>query len=162
MEQVAYTIAANHRGPAAPLSSEDFVRLLETRLHGYEALAQSLIGCRPAFVLSDLDAIMTWVELQSSHCNEIQRAEQKLGQYGLVASGPLPGFISPADVERASELLRRTTQLKHAIQQLNRIYAGLVRKAAHNNAVLRNLYATALVYADPRLGPGPSCARTEE
>jgi hypothetical protein len=162
MEQIAYTVAARYGGSAACFSSADFVRLLESRLRAYEALAQSLIGCRGDFIQSDIDGIMQWVELQSSHCTEITRAEEKLGHHGLSGNGALPEYLSPAEVERATELLRRTTQLQHAIQQLNRIHAGLIRKAAHNNAVLRNLYATALVYADPRLGPGASCAGTEE
>jgi hypothetical protein len=160
MEQLFYTVAS-HGGPAG-LSSAGYLHLMETRLAGFAALAESLTGCGPAFIHSNLDAIMQSVEIQSSHCNEIVRAEQGLAHYVNPASSPHPGFLSAVEVQRANELLRRTAALKQEIQQLNRTYAGLVRKAAHNNAVLRNLYATALVYADPRANQGASCAVSEE
>lgn len=161
MEQIVYTVAANHSGHAGSFNSTEYLRLIQARLTSFEALAQSLIGCRKAFIECDLDSIMKWVEQQSSHCNEIIRTEQVLASH-VPASMQLTEFLSPSEVERAKELQRRTTDLKNAVQQLNRIYAGLVRKASQNNAVLRNLYATALVYADPRLGPRESCRRTEE
>src|SRR5205807_7552451 len=136
------------------------LRLLQTRLTTFVALAESLISCRAAFIRSNLDAIMQAVEIQSSHCNEIMRVEEGLAHYADPASHPK--FLSPAETERSQELLRRHVEIKHTIQQLNRTYAGLVRKAAHNNAVLRNMYATALVYADPRPSQGAVCGRTEE
>jgi hypothetical protein len=161
MEQLFYTVAASHGGPAG-LSGAGYLHLLETRLAGLAALAESLTACRPAFAHSKLDAIMQSVEMQSAHCNEVARAEQGLAHYVSPDSTHLPDFLSPVEAQRANELLRRTAALKQKIQQLNRTYAGLVRKAAHNNAVLRNLYATALVYADPRVNQGASCAGSEE
>ena len=162
MEQLVYTVAAGSHGGSAALSGRGYLCLLETRLQSFEALAQSLVACRPAFIHSNLDAIMQSVEIQSSHCNEILRAEQGLERYANTASSPHPNFLSPAEAERANELLRRTAALKIEIQQLNRTYAGMVRKAAHNNAVLRNLYATALVYADPRTTQGAARVGPEE
>lgn len=161
MEQLVYTVAAGHSGHAV-VSSAGYLRLLQTRLTTFEALAESLISCRVAFIQSNIDAIMQAVEIQSSHCNEIMRVEEGLAHYADRASGPHPKFLSPAETEQSQELLRRTVEIKHAIQQLNCTYAGLVRKAAHNNAVLRNMYATAIVYADPRPSQGAACGRTEE
>lgn len=161
MEQIVYTVTP-HRSKTAFFRGPDYVRLLETRLSGLEALAQSLVGCRAAFIESNVDSIMQWVEQQSSHCNEIRRAEQALVNHAAADPHKLPEFLSPDEAERAKELLRRTVDLKSRVQQLNRTYAGMVRKASHNNALLRNLYATALVYADPRIGPGAVCGGTEE
>lgn len=161
MEQLFYTVAASHGGTAG-LSGAGYLHLLEARLAGFANLAESLSACRSAFIHSNLDAIMQAVEMQSSHCNEIVRAEQGLAHYVNSVSNPHQGFLSPIEMQRANELLRHTTALQQKIQQLNRTYAGLVRKAAHNNAVLRNLYATALVYADPRVDHGATCAGPEE
>jgi hypothetical protein len=161
MEQIVYTVAANRGGHAGSFNSAEYLRLIQARLSGFEALAQSLIGCRKAFIECDLDSILKCVEQQSSHCNEIIRTEQVLASHAS-ESTQITEFLSPSEVERAKELQRRTTEIKNAVQQLNCIYAGLVRKASQNNAVLRNLYATALVYADPRLGSHESYGRTEE
>jgi hypothetical protein len=161
MEQIVYSVAA-HRGPNPSFNSTKYMHLLEVRLAGYDALAQSLLGCRSAFIHSDLDSMMQWVEQQSSHCNEIRRIEETLANHvGADITQP-PDFLSPTEAGRAKDLLQRTTELKNAVQQINRVYDGMVRQASHNNAVLRNLYATALVYADPRLGPHESYGRVEE
>jgi hypothetical protein len=101
------------------------------------------------------------VEQQSSHCNEIRRIEEKLAVHLATDSTQPPNFLSPDEAEKARDLLRRTTDQKNAVKQINRVYGGVVRQASHNNAVLRNLYATALVYADPRLGPHESYGKTE-
>jgi hypothetical protein len=161
MEQIVNNGAAHHSGHPVSFNSVEYLRLIQARLGGFEALAQSLLGCHKAFIQCDLESILQWVEQQSSHCNEIARAEQALASH-IPASMQLPEFLSPSEVECAKELLRRTSEIKNAVHQLNRTYAGIVRKAGKNNAVLRNLYATALVYADPRLGPRESCRRTEE
>lgn len=160
MEQLVYTVPARDGGIAA-LSSTGYLRLLETRLAKFAALAESLTTCKTAFIQSNVDAIMRCVEIQSTHCNEIMRTEQALAPYAKPARGVEDIFLSPAEAERANELLRRTAGLKHDIQQLNRTYANLVRKAAHNNAVLRNLYATAIVYVDPRQNQGAFCGKVE-
>ncbi|HZU32963.1 MAG TPA: hypothetical protein VFB79_17745 [Candidatus Angelobacter sp.] len=154
MEQLVYTVTRD--GGAAALSSTGYLRLLETRLAKFAELAESLTSCRTVFIQSNVDALMRCIEVQAAHCNEILRIEQALEPYAK-----LTDFLSPAEQERAAELLRRAAGLKRDIQQLNRIYASLVRKAAHNNAVLRNLYATALVYADPRQNHGASCGKVE-
>jgi hypothetical protein len=161
MEQIVYTVAA-HRGSTASFSGVEYLRLVAARCAAFEALEQSLLACRSAFVLSDLNSILQWVEVQSSHCNEIRRLEQSLASHAGPDSSQLPNFLSPSEAERATELLHRTAELKKKVRQLNCTYAGLVRKASHNNAVLRNLYATALVYADPRIGPRASSGRAEE
>ena len=161
MEQLVYTVTPSHSAHTA-LSSDGYLRLLQARLTSFEALAECLLTCRSAFAKSDVEAIMQAVEIQSSHCNEITRVEERLAPYTGPNSHPHPQFLSPAEAERAQELLRRAVEIKHAVQQLNRAYAGLVRKAAHNNAVLRNLYATAFVYADPRASERASCERPEE
>ena len=161
MEQIVYTVAA-HRGCTASYNGVEYLRLAEARCVALEALAQSLIGCRSAFVLSDVNAILQWVEVQSSHCNEIRRLDESLTIHFGPDSSRLSEILSPAEVERATELLHHTTELKKKVQQLNSTYARLVRKASHNNAVLRNMYATALVYADPRVGPRASGGRAEE
>lgn len=161
MEQIVYTVAVHH-GSTASFNGVEYLRLAEERCIAFEALAQSLLSCRSAFVLSDINAILQWVEVQSSHCNEIRRLEHSLaGHFGPDSSQP-PNFLSPSEAERATELLHRTAELKKKVQQLNCTYARLVRKASHNNAVLRNMYATALVYADPRVGPRESGGRAEE
>src|SRR5215831_9570376 len=111
MEQLVYTVTTNSHGGPAALSGGGYLCLLESRLQSFEALAQSLIACRPAFIHSNLDAIMQSVEVQSSHCNEIVRAEHGLAYYVNAASSPHPKFLSPAETERANELLRRTAAL---------------------------------------------------
>jgi hypothetical protein len=161
MEQTVYNVAAHHSGHVVSFNSAEYLRLIQARLAGFEALAQSLLDCHKAFIRCDLDSILQWVDQQSSHCSEITRAEQALASH-VPASLQLPEFLSPSEVERAKELLGRTTEIKGVVQQLNRTYAGLIRKASKSNAVLRNLYAMALVYADPRLGARESYRRTEE
>jgi hypothetical protein len=160
MEQLVYTVTAKGGGTAA-LSSMAYMRLLETRLAEFAALAESLTTCKTAFIQSNVDAIMRCVEIQSTHCNEILRAQQALAPYAKPICDAENILLSPAETERANELLRRTAELKREIQQLNRTYANLVRKAAHNNAVLRNLYASAFVYADPRQNQGAFCGKVE-
>lgn len=160
MDQLVYSVTA-HRGNTA-FGGEQYLRLMASRCLAYEALEQSLAGCRSAYILSDVNAIMQWVELQSSHCNEILRLETSLASHLQTDISKIPAFLSPVEAERANELLQRTAEVKGKVRQLNSIYAGLVRKASHNNAVLQNLYATALVYADPRIGPRASCGKAEE
>jgi hypothetical protein len=160
MEQIVYSVAA-HRGTNLSLNGAKYLQLLEARLSSYDALAQSLLGWRTAFIQSDLDSMMQWVEHQSSHCNEISRIEDTLASHLTADSSQLPDFLSPAEAEKTRDVLRRTAEIKNAVQQVNRIYDGMVHQASHNNAVLRNLYATALVYADPRLGLHESHVRTE-
>src|SRR5690242_21636798 len=107
MEQLVYSVAAGAiHGSHAALSSTGYLHLLEARLQSFEALAESLTACRAAFIHSNLDAIMQSVEIQSAHCNEIVRAEQGLSNYANPASSPHPKFLSPAEAERANELLR--------------------------------------------------------
>jgi hypothetical protein len=134
------------------MSSAEFLRLLEARLHACEALAESLMACRSAFAAGDLSSIMQWVERQSAHCIEIQRLEAQLAS--ACSNKSQMNLLSSDESLWADELSRRTAHIKRSVQQLNRTYAELIRKTAHNNGVLRNLYATALIYADPRLGPG--------
>lgn len=161
MEQIVYTVAAHAGSKAVPFSSTEYLRLLGERLAGFEALAGTLVQCRTAFISSSFESIMQWVEKQSSYCNEIKRAEQALARY-QAATEKLKSLLSSSEIEKASELLRRTAEIKSTVQQLNRIYDGLIRKANQNNAVLQNLYATAFVYADPRSGLHNSGGRMEE
>jgi hypothetical protein len=160
MEQIVYTVAAHAGNKAAQLSSTEYLRLLGERLASFEALADSLVQCRAAFISSSFEAIMHWVEKQSLHCSEIKRAEEVLARYQ--SAEKLRSLLSPSDTEKANELLHRTVEIKSTVQHLNRIYDGLIRKAGQNNAVLRNLYATAFVYADPRNGLHNSGGRMEE
>ena len=160
MEQIVYTVAVHAGNKAAPLSSAEYLRLLEERFAGFEELAHSLLACRAAFISHSFESIMQWVEKQSLHCNEIKRAEQALARYQ--SAEKLRGFLLPSEMEKANELLRRTVEIKSKVQQLNRVYDGLIRKANQNNAVLKNLYATAFVYADPRGGLHKAGGRMEE
>jgi hypothetical protein len=161
MEQIVYSVPAHH-GPHALFSGAEYLRLLAARLSGFDALAQSLLGSRSAFIQSDLDSMMQWVGQQSSHCNEIKRVEEALASLVAPVSSQMSNFLSAAEAERAKDLLLRTAEIKNTVRQINRVYEGVVRKESHHNAVLRNLYATALVYADPRLGSHESYGRTEE
>lgn len=160
MEQIVYTVAAQTGNKSVTFSSTEYLCLLEERLAGFEALADSLVQCRAAFISSSFESIMQWVEKQSLHCKEIKRAEQALARYQS-SNEKLGSLLSASEMEKAHELLRPTVEIKNAVQQLNRIYDGLIRKASQNNAVLRNLYATAFVYADPRNGLHNSGVRME-
>ncbi len=165
MEQLAYSVAARNGVIPNHFEATDLVRLLQNRLLGYQALAESLIACRKAFITSDLDGIMQSVEIQSAHCAEIARAEQSILAYAqtAVASGEdLLARLAAPEAERASDVLRRTVELRNVILELNRTHGGIIRKLAHSNAVLRNIYANALVYADPRLDQSAPCRTLEE
>src|ERR1700685_27667 len=98
MEQIVYSVAAHHSINLS-LNSAKYLQLLEARLSGYDALAQSLLGCRTAFIQSDLDSLMQWVEQQSSHCNEIRRIEDMLASHLATDASQLPNFLSPSEAE---------------------------------------------------------------
>jgi hypothetical protein len=159
MEQIVYTVAAHAGSKAAPLSSTEYLRLLEERLAWFEVLADSLVQCRAAFINSNFESIMQWVEKQALHCNEIKRVEQVLARYQ--SAERLRSLLSSSEMEKAHALLQRTVKVKNTVQQLNRVYDGLIRKASQNNTVLRNLYANAFVYTDPRSGLQNSGGRME-
>ncbi|SRR6266700_1615251 len=165
MEQLVYSVAARNGVIAVHSDAADLMRLLQSRLVNYQALAESLIACRQAYIASDLDEIMRSVEVQSSYCLEIERAEENIRASAQTATacgrGPLE-YLTATEAERASDMLLRTAELRVGIQELNRTHAGIIRKLAHNNALLQNLYSNALVYADPRLSQSGPCRTLEE
>jgi methyl-accepting chemotaxis protein len=165
MEQLVYSIAARNGVISTHSDAADLMRLLQTRLANYQALAESLIASRQAYINSDLDEIMRSVEVQSSHCLEIARAEEHIRAHAQTATAcgrePLE-HLTATEAEQASDILLRTAELKVGILELNRTHAGIIRKLAHNNAVLQNLYSNALVYADPRLSQSGPCRTLEE
>ena len=146
MEQALYTVARGKGGPIAPATGTEFLRLLELRLQEYQALAESLIHCHLPYVRCDLDGIMQGVEVQSLLCQQIAHVEARLRTLQPFCKS----FGADAPQVRIEELQRLTLEAKEKVSFLNRSHASLIRKAAHNNAVLRHLYANALVYADPR------------
>jgi hypothetical protein len=157
---VLYKVANRNGEPSVPGRGTEMLRLLEIRLKSYLALAESLVACLQPHIRLDIDGIMQAVEVQSTLCGEIANAEDRLRS--LAASQH--GLLSIAEKARIVELERLTVQATKTVSLLNRSYASLVRKAAHNNAVLRNLYANALVYADPRaeIAQGRPSLATEE
>ena len=160
MEQLVYSVAARTGVISSHADATDLVRLLQSRLLGYQALADSLIACRKTYITSDLDGIMQSVEIQSVHCAEIARAEESIRAHAEAAAARGEGLLArltAPEAERATNALRCTAELRNAILELNRTHAGIIRKLAHNNAVLRHLYANALVYADPRLDQSSPC-----
>ncbi len=165
MEHLVYSVAV-HSG-VVPIHSDatDLVCLLQSRLLGYQALVENLVACRKAYINSDLDGIVQSVEIQSARCAEIARAEESIHAHEQTAAtcgeGLLDQLAAP-EAERASEVLRRTAELRNAVLELTLTHAGIIRELAHNNAVLRNLYANALVYADPRLSQSGPCRTLEE
>ncbi len=164
MEQLVYSVAV-HNG-VVPIHSDatDLVCLLQSRLLSYQALAENLVACRKAYINSDLDGIVQSVEIQSARCAEIVRVEESIRAHAHTAAacgeGPLDQLAAP-EAERASDVLRRTAALRNVVQELTRTHAGIIRELAHNNAVLRNLYANALVYSDPRLNQSGPCRTLE-
>jgi hypothetical protein len=146
MEQALYTAARSKGARIAPANGTELLRLLVLRLKDYQALAESLANCHLAYAGCDLEGIMYGVEVQSSLCQQITHLESQLRT--LQTSGK--GLGDDAPQSRIEELQRLTVEVKKQVSILNRTHASLVRKAAHNNAVLRHLYANALVYADPR------------
>jgi hypothetical protein len=158
MEQLANKVAADHPGITSGAPATALLTQLQARLQSYESLAQSLVECRTAYSQSNLQGIEEAIEIQLAHCHEIDRMEaglRSLMEGDLRTSRGTPGLLSDEEARRAHDLLRRTNVLKHAIAALNRVYACIVQKSAHNNAILRNLYANALVYADPRTSGRP-------
>jgi hypothetical protein len=165
MEQLVYSIAVRNGVVPSRSNATDLVRLLQSRLLSYQGLAESLVACRKVFINSDLDGIMQSIEVQSAHCAEIARADERIRVHTQTAAACGQGLLdqlAAPEAERVSDVLRRTAELRNAILELSRTHAGIIRKLAHNNAVLRNLYANALVYADPRLSQNGSCRSLEE
>jgi hypothetical protein len=165
MEQLVYSVAARNGVISSHSDAADLMRLLQDRLASYQALAENLIACRKAYISGDLDEIIRSVEVQSAHCFDIGRIEEgiRAQTQAATASGRRPlEHLTAADAERASDALLRTAELRVGILELNRTHAGIVRKLAHNNAVLQNLYSNALVYADPRLSQSGPCRTLEE
>ncbi len=150
MDQLVYTVGGQ-AGIPGRAGAADLLRLLEARLLGYESLAQSLLDCRQAYAQADLNGIAQFTETQSAHCHEIHRMEENI-QMAQEGAGTRP--LKDSEARRASEVQRRTKALRETVAGLNRTNACIVQKAAHNNAVLRNLYANVLVYANPRTTAG--------
>lgn len=164
MEKFLYS-GARH-GARASFNGADLLRFLESRLQGYRALSESLTQCRAAFVTNSLDGIMTGVEIQSSLCEDIQRSEraiQSFCEHHATDNRTLADVLTGSELTHAEELMRRTKQAVSQVFQQNRVYANMVRKAAYNNAILRNLYQVGSVYSDPRLNhpPGGLCGTSE-
>src|SRR5258708_35685698 len=78
MEQLVYSVAARNGTISSHSDAADLMRLLQTRLTSYQALAENLIACRKAYINSDLDGIVQSVEVQSAHCLEIARIEENI------------------------------------------------------------------------------------
>ncbi len=161
MEQVLYKIANRNGEASVPGRGTEMLRLLESRLKCCQALEESIAGCLQPHIRLDIDGMMQAVEVQSTLCGEIAHTEDRLRRL-LTSANRVP--LTDSEKARIAELERLTAGAKNAVSSLNRTYASLVRKAAHNNAVLRHLYANALVYADPRveIAQGRPSLATEE
>jgi hypothetical protein len=165
MEKLLYSAAAR-RGAHASLSGADLLRVLESRRQSFQALSNSLAECRVAFIANNIDGIMTGVETQSALCEDIQRYQvsiQTFCQQHAPAKRNLADVLSEAELTQAQEIMRQSMVVIAQVFQQNKVYADMVRKAAHNNAVLRNLYQTGVVYSDPRLNEssGGLCGTSE-
>jgi hypothetical protein len=165
MEKMVYSAAAQS-GARASLSGADLLRLLESRRQRYVALSASLAQCRSAFIVNDIDGIMTGVVVQSTLCEDIQRHEAAIHAFCRQhdpEKTSLSEVLTSAELAQAKDIMRQSMAVIAQVFQQNKVYADMVRKAAHNNAVLRNLYQNRIVYSDPRLNesPGGLCGTSE-
>jgi|GEM_PF-2302577 hypothetical protein len=153
MEKFLYAIAVQHSGSSVALSGADLLRHLENRLRCYHELAASLMDCREAFIASDIDGIMRGVEVQSLLCEEVQRCEAAIQAFcsqHAPAKTNLVDVLSPAELTQAQNIMRQNLAARTRVYQLNSVYGSVIRKAAFNNNILRNLYHTGPIYTDPR------------
>jgi hypothetical protein len=165
MEKFLYSAAAR-RGARTPLSGADLLRVLESRRQSYQALSDSLAECRAAFIANNIDGIMTGVEVQSALCEDIRRYQDSIQAFcrqHAPAQSNLADVLSEAELMQAQDIMRQSMVVIARVSQQNKVYADMVRKAAHHNALLRNLYQNGIVYSDPRLNEssGGLCGTSE-
>jgi hypothetical protein len=157
MEHFVRNPAANGGGEAGPKNGAALVCLLEERLDACGKLEESLRNCRVDYIHCDLDRVLQSIQIQSYCCERIAAAEAAIrGRDKKYLFPETPGTSGPEMVEsqRARRILEETAVMRASISRLSRTHAHMIARLAYTNAILKNLYANALVYDDPRTVAG--------
>lgn len=153
MEHPVQNPPANSGGEPGTTNGSAQVCLLEERLDACRKLEESLLSCRAHYINCDLDRVLQSIQIQSGCCERIAGAEAAMrGLDKKYLSPEIPGAPGqePAEAQRVRRILEETAVVRNSVSRLARANARMIARFAYTNSILKNLYANALVYGDPR------------
>ncbi len=153
MEHSVQNPTAHSGGETGTTNGAARVCLLEERLDACRKLEESLRSCRADYIRCDLDRVLQSIQIQSRCCERIAAAEAALSgldKKHLFPETPGTSGPEPVEAQRARRVLEETAVVRTSVSRLARTHAHMIARLAYTNAILKNLYANATVYGDPR------------
>jgi hypothetical protein len=137
---------------------DEYLALLERRLHLLHALARQFVECRGDFIAMNLDGMHGHTAEQESLCGQIRSLQPAIDRLQLACAQQLdlgrPDAVNhPEDavwVERVREAKRELDKAQVEVGRLNQIHAAYLRRSRRTVNMLMNFYQNyALTYTQP-------------